>query len=88
MPAYAWFSKTSANKDGTATYTRPNGSEVEVSFVAEGPDEFSVDPGVKLEHYPDLVFLGEVKKLIRAATELDQRDFGSPKDYVDPGDFE
>lgn len=95
MPRYAWFSKRSANRDGTATYTRPDGSEVEVSFVADGPDELAADPGkgIDIVSFPDLVFVGEVVRCVRLAGELDfdPPSFdppSSPNDYVDPGDFE
>ena len=85
MPNYAWYSKKSAAKDGTATWTRPDGSDVEVSFVADGPDELSVDPGIPAD---DLVFIGEVVKCRKLANGVEDLYPFRPEDFVDPGDFE
>lgn len=84
MPFYAWYSRKSERRDGTATYTKPNGREVEVSFVVEGSDELSVEPNFDTTELNDLVFLGEVVRCTRLATELPIR----PEDWVDEGDFE
>jgi hypothetical protein len=52
----------------TATWLTPSGDKVEVSEVASGEDELSVEPSIKVN---DLVFLGEVTKCVRLAKDFD-----------------
>jgi len=89
MKYVAWVSQTQLDKFGGATWTRPDGSEIVVTEVAEVPVDFDpnkveVNEGfhddddfsikVPCSNFPDLVYVGEVVKCVKGAPD-DPDDF-------------
>lgn len=66
MKKFAWFSEMADRQFGSAVYLISSGERVKVCEVVDGIDELSIQP---LSAWPDLIFVGEVTKFIKAAPD-------------------